>query len=239
MPQDSPHEFVFFIDSIKTGDRETLINGSEHHHLSRVLKIASGAEVYMTDGRGAMYRGRVLAVGRKDTRVEILDRRDIAPPAKRITLALGRIRKDRFEAAVEQCTELGTARFIPFHSRKCRPHGYGPHFMQRLSKIAQSAVKQSFQAYMPVIEPERKFDELLALVARADVALVGEQGAPALKIPPRAGDVLVIVGPEGGFVDEERRALARSGAASAAAAPARLRSETAAVSLVSQVLLSD
>jgi 16S rRNA (uracil1498-N3)-methyltransferase len=237
MPQDSAHEFVFIIDTIKPGEREALICGSEHHHLSRVLKITGGQEVFVTDGRGAMYRGRVRAVGRGETRVDIIERLDLEPPAKRITLALGRIRKDHFEVAVEQCTELGTARFVPFRSHKCRPQSYGSHFMERLNRIAQAAVKQSFQSTIPAIEPERSFDELLALVAEADVAIVGEREAPALRIPPRNAAVLVVIGPEGGFVDEEREALVRGGAAFATAAPARLRSETAAVSLVSQVLL--
>jgi 16S rRNA (uracil1498-N3)-methyltransferase len=237
MPQDSAHEFVFISDTIKPDQGEAMIRGSEHHHLSRVLKIKSGQDVFVTDGRGVMCRGRVRRIGSRETRVDILERRSAEAPPRRITLALGRIRKDRFEAAVEQCTELGVARVVPFRSRKSRPHAHSEHFNKRLNRIAQAAVKQSFQATIPVIESERDFEALLELVAAADVAVVGEQESPALSIPPPPAAVLIVVGPEGGLVREERDALARGGAAFATAAPTRLRSETAAVSLISQVLL--
>ena len=237
MPQDSAHEFVFFIDTIKQGARQALICGGEHRHLSRVLKITSGQEVFVTDGRGSMYLGRVREIGREQTCVDILARQPVETPARRITLAMGRIRKDRFEMAVDQCTELGVVRFVPFHSRKCHSHPYSSNFMERLSRIAQAAVKQSFQAIIPVIESEREFDALLELVRQADVAVVGEREAPALISLPREGSILVVVGPEGGFLREELDELERRGAVFATAAPARLRSETAAASMVSQALL--
>lgn len=237
MPKDSAHEFVFFIDQMKPGEREVLIQGSEHHHLHRVLKIRAGEEVFVTDGRGGMYQGRVREIEGDRTRVDILAQRAVEAPPRRITLALGRIRKDRFEAAVEQCTELGVARFVPFGSRKCQQHPYGARFMKRLRRIAQAAVKQSFQATIPEIEDELGFDDLLEMVAQAGIAVVGEREAPSLTPPPRDADVLVVVGPEGGFVEQEREALARSGAVFVTVAPTRLRSETAAVSLTSQVLL--
>jgi len=237
MPQDSPHEFVFFIDILEDGEREALIRGNEHHHLHHVLKIASGQEVFVTDGRGGMYRGRVREVGREQTRVEILARHPLERPARSVTLALGRIRKDRFEAAVEQCTELGVARFVPFHSSKCRHHPYSENFIKRLKRIMQAAVKQSFQASIPAMEQELDFDGLLELTGRSLVAVVGECGAPPLGVPLRDASVLVIIGPEGGFVREERDALAQRGAMFASIGPTRLRSETAAVSLTSQILL--
>lgn len=237
MPQDLAHEFVFFTDTIKRGDRQALIGGGEHHHLSRVLKITSGQEVFVTDGRGSMFRGQVSEIGRDQTTVDIIAGQPVEAPARRITLALGRIRKDRFEVAVEQCTELGVVRFIPFHSRKCHHHPYRPNFIDRLNRIAQAAVKQSFQAFIPVIEPEREFDSLLELVDQVDAAVVGEREAPALAPLPREGSILLVVGPEGGFLREELDELERKGAVFAKIAPARLRSETAAASIVSQTLL--
>jgi 16S rRNA (uracil1498-N3)-methyltransferase len=237
MPQDSAHLFIFIIDKAKPGETEAIVSGSEHHHLSRVLKIASGQEVFLTDGRGEMYRGRVRDVGRERTLVDIVAPHPVKAPARQITLALGRIRKDRFELAVEQCSELGVARFVPFHSQKCHHHPYSSHFMDRLKRIAQATIKQSFQAKIPVIESERDFDGLLELVEQADVAVVGERGAPAPATPPCNASVLLVVGPEGGFLPDEREALTRSGALFAAVASTRLRSETAAVSLTSQLLL--
>jgi 16S rRNA (uracil1498-N3)-methyltransferase len=237
MPQDSAHEFVFFIDTIKQGEPQALISGGEHHHLSRVLKAAIGQEVFVTDGRGSMYRGRVSEIGRDQTTVDIIADQPVEAPARRLTLALGRIRKDRFSVAVEQCTELGVMRFVPFHSRKCHHHPYSSNFMERLNRIAQAAVKQSFQAIMPIVESERGFDALLEMVQQAGTAIVGKREAPGLTSLPRVGSILIIVGPEGGFLQEELDELERRGAVFATVAPARLRSETAAVSMVSQALL--
>lgn len=240
MPQDSSHEFVFFIDTIQQGERRALIRGREHHHLSRVLKIAAGQDVFITDGKGSMYRGRVSEIGRDETSVDIVERQPVEACARRITLALGRIRKDRFELAVEQCTELGVVRFVPFQSRKCHHHPYNTNFMDRLKRITQAAVKQSFQAVIPETMSEQPFEALLEMTRLADAAIIGERDAPPLSSLPGKGSVLVIVGPEGGLQPEELDALEREGAVRASASPSRLRSETAAAAMVTLArLVSD
>ncbi|NIM19112.1 MAG: RsmE family RNA methyltransferase [Candidatus Latescibacteria bacterium] len=236
MHRRQPHAFLFFVEEMTPGDVSATITGSEHHHLNRVLRKAVGDEVFITDGRGTIFRCQVQERTQRGTRVEVIGSDPVHPPRNSVTLALGCIRKDRFERAVEQCTELGVARFVPFYSRNTRMQTTGSAFMKRLRRIAQSAMTQSFRGTLPVIEQGIPFGNLIRFIKESDCAIVGDWGAQPLKAPKAGASVLLIVGPESGFAPEERDQLRQQGCIFASSSSHRLRSETAAVALASVVL---
>jgi len=236
MPHHDAHDFLFLVEGIGEDGCKFDLTGEEHRHLSRVLRKQVGDEVYVTDGRGRIVRCRIRESDRDLSRLEQLGPVPVRARLQPLYLALACIKKERFERAVAQCTELGVTRFIPFLSQKTQLKAYPDNFIKRLNKITQAAMKQSFQSFLPTIDPVISFEELAEWVEPAGLAVVGENDAPPFSRPGRTGHILLIVGPEGGLSGPERDRLASAGAIFASSSPNRLRSETAAVSMSSLIL---
>jgi 16S rRNA (uracil1498-N3)-methyltransferase len=152
-----------------------------------------------------------------------------------MVLALGCLRKDAFEQAVKQCTELGMDRCVPFASEKSHFKDYGSGYFDRLRRVTLSAMKQSFRTTLPVVEPVCGFDELVTRLRDSDAVIVGDPDGGRLTGCPRLGVVTLIVGPEGGLTRGERDALSGVGSTVVSISHNRLRSETAAAALVALV----
>jgi 16S rRNA (uracil1498-N3)-methyltransferase len=227
----SSHRFLFY--DADTGPQSTAVTltGDEHHHLAHALRCSPGDVVFVTNGRGLIIECRVGKVARTTTVAEVVSVVEDNPPAQELVLALGTIKKDRFEQAFEQCIELGITRCVPFESGKTNIKPYSSKFLVRLHKIAIAAIKQSFRSYLPQVGETLSFDTLVSAAHKIDRAVVGHWAAP----PPRTRgteSTLIVVGPEGGLTDAELEMLTDAGAETAGVSPHRLRSETAAVALV-------
>jgi 16S rRNA (uracil1498-N3)-methyltransferase len=236
----SAHRFLFYQPDATPETTELTLGGEEHDHFSRVLRRKSGDTLYVTNGRGLIAECVAFDVGKNRTRASVKRIiRDHGPPAD-LVLALAVIRKDKFEQAFEQAVELGVTGCIPFLSANVRyPDGYSKRFLERLGKIAVSAMKQSFRAWRPgVVEPV-PFDALVSIARRTRRVVVGEAGAagPAARNPFE--NTTVVVGPEAGLSHDEITALRRAGAETAAVSPGRLRSETAATALLAALVRDD
>jgi len=227
----SSHRFLFY--DADTGPQSTAVtlSGDEHRHLAHALRCSPDDVVFVTNGRGLILECRVAEVTRTTTVAEVVSVVEDKPPAHELVLALGTIKKDRFEQAFEQCIELGITRCVPFRSSKTNIKPYPSDFMVRLHKIAVAAVKQSFRSYLPQVVETVPFDTIVSAAQKFDRTLVGHWAAP----PPRKWgkeSTLIVVGPEGGLTESELEALTDAGAETAGVSPHRLRSETAAVALV-------
>lgn len=232
----SAHRFLFYAGDLEPSNRSIELEGDECHHLSRVVRMGVGETVYATNGRGTLARCRIDESTRNAARLSVLEIEESDLPERTVTLALALLRKDAFERAIEQCTELGITSLVPFVSRKSHVQRYSPEFIVRLRRIALAAMKQSFRSFLPEVEAVAEFDDVVARVRGAGVAIVGDSGGDSLggELPP--GPLVIVVGPEGGFADEERVRLGEAGARPVRASQHRLRSETAAVSLVALAL---
>jgi len=231
----SSHRFLFYAPSLAPEDDLVTIDRDEHHHLSRVLRMKPGETVFATNGAGLIVSGRVQDIGADTTVCSVVDVVSRTEGSRRVTLALALIAKTRFEQAFEQCVELGITECIPLVSANSQIKSYGSGFIRRLDRIALAAMKQSFRSTLPVVTPPAGFDEVVARCQSAANVVVGSADAPALSHLNEGGDVIVIVGPEAGLSGDETGALARAGAAFASTSRHRLRSETAAVTLVAAV----
>lgn len=175
----------------------------------------------------------VSSVGASSTAVETVDIHENRPPGPALTLALATIRKEKFAQALEQCVELGITRCIPYVARASAVKTYTPRFLARLQKISLAAMKQSFRAFLTQVESPIAFDDLVEVSKTVDRVVVGSLGDPPVTAPPGGCGAMAVVGPEAGLSDNERAALAEAGAVFASVSTHRLRSETAAVALVS------
>jgi 16S rRNA (uracil1498-N3)-methyltransferase len=237
MRESDAHRFLFYAERLDARSRSVEIAGDEFHHLSRVLRMKSGEFAYATNGRGLLARCRLERLGREAAELEVIEVRVTAPRARRVVLALALLRKESFERAVEQCTELGIAACVPFVSERSRVSAYSREFMVRLRRIALAAMKQSFRLFLPEIEEAAPFDDVITRLGASPRAVVGDARGGVPDFGPEEGAVWIVVGPEGGLSEDERARLVRANVRPVRVSSNRLRSETAAASLTALALL--
>ena len=236
MPASDAHHFLFYLHDCDPDSERLELAGDEHHHLRRVLRLRSGEEMYVTNGRGSILRCAVTDVGREKTTLRVAGSVEGVTQRGNLTLALGCLRKDAFELAVKQCTEIGVTRFRPFASDKAHLREYRPAYLERLRRVALSAMKQSFQGWLPDIEPAIEFDELVEHIAGYRTTIVADMAGDSMPGTLDAAATLLVVGPEPGFTARERDKLESLRCRFARVAPNRLRAETAAAALSTLVV---
>lgn len=220
------------------GDRIEL-TGQEAHHATNVLRASEGEPITVADGRGTYYHGTITNASKRSILIDVNEINQ-APDSKfHIVLALGIIKKrDRLEFAVEKAVELG-AREIALvqteHTEKSKVR------TNRLERVMISAMKQSLRAHLPDINVYGSIQQLLDAHPDHDIFIADEKtdAAPGVSDELQsktAKDVLLLVGPEGGFSEEEVRQAEESGATVVSLGTNRLRAESAAVVLMSQFL---
>lgn len=204
------------------------------HHLGRVLRARVGDALRLGDGRGGTAAATVAAIDRRGVLVEVGPRSQEPPPPCMLTLAFAVPRLQRVEWLLEHGTELGVACFQPIWTQRTRPTEARA---DRWERIVAAAAGQCDRAWLPTVLPGC---ELAALLARPDLPasrfVARPDGEPPK--PPPAGDALLLVGPEGGFTDEELAAVAGAGCRGVRLGRHVLRTETAAL-VGAAVLLLD
>jgi 16S rRNA (uracil1498-N3)-methyltransferase len=230
------HQFLFYAPDFRPPTNLIELTGDEHHHLTRVLRLGAGDSVHVTNGLGTIALCRIEAMSREAASLSVLKLEENDPAVRPVILALALLKKDAFARAVEQCTELGITRCVPFISEKCHVRSYSAGFIDRIRRIALSAMKQSFRAVLPEIENAIGLGDLAQRMTESPVAIVGDANGGDVPTRPAAGPLMIVVGPEGGFSGEELEAFASAGARSVRASAHRLRSETAAACLVALAL---
>jgi 16S rRNA (uracil1498-N3)-methyltransferase len=238
MSREPAHDFLLYSPDLDHDSQSVDLTGDEHHHLSRVLRVSTGDEVFVSNGRGMIVACEVGGVERRLTRLKVDRTVEDRAGENSLTLALACLKKDAFEYAVKQCTELGVTHFLPFVAAKSRLKTYTPSYLDRLRRIALSAMKQSFRSFLPSVDDAIGFDALLGRASLSPSVLVGDADAPAIDVHPRPRPIMIVVGPEGGLTPDERDRLGSLGCESASVSAYRLRSETAAAALTGLVGMS-
>lgn len=216
-----------------------VLKGEEYRHLSRVLRKKAGDHVMVTDGRGRMFEAIIRVLTRSQAECTILHTFEkLNEPRIDITLAVSPLKNpSRLDFVVEKATELGVTTIIPLLcERTVRKHE--KHL--RLQKIAAAAMKQCGRSVLPTVFMMTQFRTLVLNAARYQLRLIPhertEQSQFIGSVMKLHGDVksaLILIGPEGGFTDEEIQFASDNGFVAISLGPRRLRSETAAISAVS------
>lgn len=220
------------LTQVDVGD-VVVLTGPEARHAATVRRIGVGERVRLADGRGRVAVVRAEAVGpvRLDTRVErLVDEPQLDP---RLVLVQALAKGDRDLSAVEAATELGVDHVIPWQADRSIVRWRGDRATKALTKwqsVAAAASKQSRRAWTPTVGPCVSSTGLAELVTRASAAyLLHESADDALAgtSMPSGGQVLIIVGPEGGISDGELDALTGAGGRVVRLGPQVLRASTA------------
>jgi 16S rRNA (uracil1498-N3)-methyltransferase len=224
----------FFVREVRNGRAE--IEGEEAHHLVRVLRVEAGQRYEISDGSTA-YLAEVAEARKSRVTFDVGERLERAPHPVRLVVAAGLIKFDHFEWMLEKCTELGVERFVPV---ACARTEKGldravPARMTRWERILLEASQQSRRDKLPTLDDAVRFADAVALPADQRFFL-DEAGAPPLLAtlpePERrmaTDEVLLLVGPEGGWIDDERGLAARAQWTPASLGRQILRAETAAM----------
>ncbi|WP_409494864.1 16S rRNA (uracil(1498)-N(3))-methyltransferase [Amycolatopsis sp. cmx-11-12] len=228
---------VFLTAALPDSGRTTL-DGEEARHAATVRRLRVGERLVLSDGEGGMARCVVEAVqsGRDAAlTLTIEEHWTEDPPALRVIVAQALAKGDRGELAVELATEAGADAIIPWRAARSvarwEEGTRGDKALTRWRTTARAAAKQARRAHIPEVTEPVNTRELAELAKTVSRALVLESGMTAklteIELPPQ-GDILLIVGPEGGITDEELTTLTDAGATAIRLGPTVLRTSTAA-----------
>ncbi|NLW09466.1 MAG: 16S rRNA (uracil(1498)-N(3))-methyltransferase [Firmicutes bacterium] len=226
----------FFLPATAGAAGETVhFTQEDAWHIARVLRLAPGTEVRAGDGRGYAYRVLLRTVTPQLVAGEILAKEaDESEPALRIHLYQSLLKGEKMDWVLQKGTEIGVFSFQPFLSSRsvARPEpAQAGKKQQRWSRIALEAAKQSERGVIPTVHPLATIDSLpWPAGVPALVAWEGEQEKSlrqVLAAMPKPEELILVVGPEGGFAREEVEFFVDRGALPVSLGPRILRAETA------------
>ncbi|MGI9002804.1 MAG: 16S rRNA (uracil(1498)-N(3))-methyltransferase [Pseudonocardia sp.] len=227
---------LFLLDALPAGG-PFVLEGPQGRHGATVKRLRAGEAVLLADGRGGVAQAVVDAVGRDAVELMITARCTVEPPAPRVLLAQALVKGDRGELAVELATEAGVDGILPWRAaRSVARWDGGPRGEKALARwraTVREAAKQARRPWLPVVEEPVTTAALARRVIAADATLVLHEGATdglveiAGKLPV-TGEVLLVVGPEGGITDAELDELGAAGARPVRLGAEVLRTSTAA-----------
>ncbi|MFC3981642.1 16S rRNA (uracil(1498)-N(3))-methyltransferase [Streptosporangium jomthongense] len=231
---------VFLAEPGDLARREFVFGGPEGRHAAAVRRLRTGERLDLTDGAGAVAECVVLDAGKDSLRVEVLRRYEVVPPRPRLVVVQGLPKGDRGELAVEMMTEAGVDVIVPWSAARCVTQWKGERAAKSLARwrsTAREAGKQSRRFLLPEVTEPATTSRVAALLAEAALGVVlhEEAATPLSTLPLPAGDdgdigdVVVVVGPEGGVTEEEIAAFREAGAVAALLGPTVLRTSTAGV----------
>lgn len=216
------------------------LSGSEAHHLLHVLRRKPGDEILLFDGRGTVATAEIADCSRRSARLRVTRRREFAPPRPPLLLGAAVPKGDRLRWLVEKSTELGVTRFVPLQTaRSVVVPGSGKLDKMRNTVIAAS--KQCGRSHLMPVETPQPWGEFLERECNGATLLVAHaSGEPVDRSINQADPdrpIVLAVGPEGGFTDDEIERAVRRGAQPVSLGPLTLRTETAALALAARFAL--
>ncbi len=215
-----------------SGNRAAL-TGAHADHLVRVLRAHVGQEFDIV-ANGVVRQGIVVAIADSLVDFELGEEITAEPVAIRLTLLLAIFKFDRMEWAIEKCTELGVTRIIPVIARRTDSHlaAASTKRTERWRRLALQASEQSRRTAPPEVADPVKLREAVALPAGLKIVLSEAEEQIQLREITNGseeGEVLLAIGPEGGWTEEELSLFQREAWLSASLGPTILRAETAAI----------
>lgn len=224
-----------------------MIRGDEARHLLKACRSEVGDLVSVCDGLGKKYVAVVQEISQDSVRCEIAQiSRNENEPVVRVTLAQGLPQGLKLDYIIEKATELGVDTIQPVYCKNTLSERSTSSALSRKQKrwqrLAIAAFKQSLRSHLPVVELPIEFEELLDRAMEYDLALLAnpDKGSHPLRSAMKDRDdlskVLLLVGPEAGFTEEEKESAISSGFVPITLGPRRLRTETAAQILPALVL---
>ena len=232
----------FYVHPDELTNDSVILDQEESHHLIRVLRLKESDDVELFDGTGALYTGTIDEIGRH---VTVSTVSLIHPPGEQhggsVIVCQGDLKGGKMDFLVEKCTELGVERFIPFSAGRSQGRLDESRRKQRLQRrmsIVKRACKQSGRLRFMQVDLDLSLKDLLATSFDPSHRkfILWENAEPLMLAEAIGGQkdmsVCLMIGPEGGFSDEEAALVQSSGWQAASLGDLILRAETATISAV-------
>ena len=219
----------------EVSNNQVIINDEEQTHIVKVLRMRSGEEIFVTDGKGNLAKGNLHFEGKKVS-LDILEIKENLPNfSTRLHIAIAPTKNiDRIEFFVEKATELGISQITLLQTEKTERKNLN---IDKLRKQSIAASKQSLRFHFPIINDLTKFSDFIKNVdsentfvahcnenlERIDLKMLRQAQHDSVQ------SITFLIGPEGDFSDKEIQLVAEKGVKAVSLGSQRLRTETAGV----------
>jgi 16S rRNA (uracil1498-N3)-methyltransferase len=227
---------LFLVESLPTGSTFRL-DGPEGHHAATVQRLRVGEVLILADGRGGLAHGEVVAVGKGSVDVAVGERAHEPAADPRLVVVQGIAKGDRGELAVQAMTETGVDEIVPWAASRSVAQWRGDRGYKARDKwaaTAREAAKQARRSWLPVVagDPDCSTKQVAARLGAASAAFVLHEEATerlSRATLPESGEIVLVVGPEGGISDAEVTAFRDAGAVPVRLGSPVLRTSTAGI----------
>jgi 16S rRNA (uracil1498-N3)-methyltransferase len=240
----------FFVKPEQIVGEFVYLDGDDAHHLRVVLHAQPGTKIAVLDGSGQEWPAALTELGKTKASAQL--REPFEPktePNVQVTVAQALPKVgDKMEQVLQRGTEIGAAGFWVYSSERSLTHLTGERQEKRQvrwSAIVKTAAEQAHRAILPTLNISGEVRDVFSTASEYDCALIAYEGETETTLkqvlsaqttePKR---VLVIIGPEGGFSDTEIKAARKAGVQTVSLGPRILRTETAALVMVAQILFA-
>jgi len=227
----------FFVSEVRNGHAG--VEGEEARHLTRVLRVEPGQRYEISDNRN-VYLAEIETARKEHVMFRTLEKLPPEPERVHITLAMALIKFEHFEWTIEKSTELGVEEIVPVETVRSERglERAASKRLERWRRIALEASQQSRRAHLPEVAEPGSLAEVLSRTADYRFVLDEQPGGAPLSaaVPARrdvSDRVALLVGPEGGWTEEERARFALARWTPVSMGPLILRAETAAIAALS------
>lgn len=215
-------------------DTSVVIDGQEAIHIIKVLRHKTGDSIHIANGRGSIFECAIDQISGNKVYTRVLDKIEGEKPKYRKIICIGIIKvRDRFEFAIEKAVELGATEIVVFNADNTQRAKVNK---ERLRLLILSAFKQSGRFWLPELRVLDSLDEVYTQFNGYKYIMAHEKTSIHHKPENVETDIVLMVGPEGGFSSRELKLHEDRGGYFVSLGKNRLRAETAVAALLSQYL---
>jgi 16S rRNA (uracil1498-N3)-methyltransferase len=227
----------FFNEKLPKGQKVS-IEGEEARHM-HVLRLKKGDQICLFDGKGNELIGKIEAIGPRKVEIKVVARAKVRIDSTSADLATAVPKGKRFDWLIQKATELGVVRIMPLITHRSVVKPKQSAKSERWSKIGVEAAKQSQRSTVPEITEALKFDEFMDFTDDYDLKLIAlptaEQSLKEVLRKRKPNRIVCLIGPEGGFIDEEIETAKQKEFIPVRLGKEILRIETAGIAILSMI----
>ena len=237
----------FVTENCFHGDKVVLLDNDQTHQIRDVLRLRPADQIIVLDNAGWEYRVSLTKVTHEQIVGEVGQKQPAAgEPQTQITLYQSLLTRDKFELVLQKCTEVGVSRFAPVITARSlvRENAVKPEKLDRWQRIITEAAEQSARGRIPDLLPPVSFEKAIQELSSFEKNLIAwpAEGSSPIRVALHPTDknipktIALLIGPEGGFTNEEVESAKKNGATAITLGPRILRTETAAIVAATLIL---
>ncbi|MBT5231698.1 MAG: 16S rRNA (uracil(1498)-N(3))-methyltransferase [Methylococcales bacterium] len=226
-----------YIDATLDVGQCIALNQASSHYLTTVLRAKQNHNITLFNGQGGEYDGTITTLHKRTSMISINGFTDISRESNcPVTLLQGISRQDRMDFSIQKATELGVQQIIPVFCQRSQKLTNPEKKHDHWQGIIISACEQSGRTQLPLLRPPQTLSETLQQPYDLGLFLDTTSTTPWHQITPKGINIATLIGPEGGFTEEEQGLIKEQQFQAISLGPRILRTETAALAAITLVM---